>query len=86
LILLYKAVFTRGFVKEFDKLPKTIKEQVIKGLEKAVEDPYAGTRLQGKLEGLWRWRIGKYRVIYTIDEKLKNIVFLDTGLRKSIYE
>ena len=82
----YKSIFIRGFTKEFDKLPKTIKEQVVKGIEKAVEDPYAGTRLQGKLEGLWRWRIGKYRVIYTIDEKEKNIVFVDVGLRKSIYE
>jgi mRNA-degrading endonuclease RelE of RelBE toxin-antitoxin system len=52
LILLYKAVFTRGFVKEFDKLPKTIKEQVIKGLEKAVEDPYAGNKATGKIRRL----------------------------------
>ena len=82
----YKSVFTRGFTKEFDKLPKTIKEQVLKGLEKTVADPYRGTKLQGKLAGLWRWRVGKYRVIYTIDEKEKNIVFLDVGLRKSIYD
>jgi len=29
---------------------------------------------------------GKYRVIYLIDEKKKAIVFLDAGLRKTIYE
>ena len=84
--MLYNSVFTRGFTKEFDKLPKTIREQVVKGLEKTVEDPYAGTRLQGKLEGLWRLRVDKYRAIYTIDEKERSIVFLDVGLRKSIYE
>jgi mRNA interferase RelE/StbE len=82
----YKSVFTRGFSKQFDKLPKSIKEQVLKGLEKSATDPYAGTKLRGKLKGLWRWRIGKYRVIYAIDEKEKNIVFLDVGLRKSIYD
>jgi mRNA interferase RelE/StbE len=82
----YKSVFTHGFTKQFDKLPKSIKEQVVKGLEKTATDPYAGTRLQGKLKGLWRWRVGKYRVIYAIDEKEKNIVFLDVGLRKSIYK
>jgi mRNA interferase RelE/StbE len=59
---------------------------VLKVLEKAATEPYAGTRLRGKLEGLWRWRVGKYRVIYSIDEKEKNIVFLDVGLRKSIYD
>lgn len=82
----YKSVFTHGFTKEFDKLPKGIKEQILKALEKIVVNPYAGTKLRGKLEGLWRWRIGKYRVIYLIDEKEKTIVFLDAGLRKLIYD
>jgi len=82
----YKSVFTRGFTKEFSKLPKNTKEQILKALEKTVANPYAGTKLRGKLEGLWRCRAGKYRVIYTIDKKEKTIVFLDAGLRKSIYD
>jgi mRNA interferase RelE/StbE len=67
-------------------LPKTGKEQILKGLEKASVDPYAGTKLQGKLSGLWRWRMGKYRVIYEIHEAERKLVFLDLGLRKKIYE
>lgn len=82
----YKSVFTRGFTKEFNKLPKSTKEQILKALEKTVANPYAGTKLRGKLEGLWRCRAGKYRAIYTIDEEEKTIVFLDVGLRKSIYD
>ena len=82
----YTSAFTRGFTKEFDELPKSIKEQISKALEKTVENPYAGTKLRGRLEGLWRWRVGKYRIIYLIDEKKKAIVFLDVGLRKSIYD
>lgn len=82
----YKLIFSRSFTKQFDRLPKASKEQILKGLEKASSDPYAGTRLQGKLAGLWRWRMGKYRVIYQIDEKEGNLVFVDVGLRKTIYE
>lgn len=82
----YKSVFIRGFTKEFDRLPKNIKEQILKAIEKTVANPYSGTKLRGKLEGLWRWRAGKYRLIYLIDEKEKAIVFLDVGLRKSIYD
>lgn len=82
----YKSIFTRGFSKEFDKLPKSIREQILSALEKTVVNPYAGTKLRGKLEGLLRWRVGKYRVIYLINEKEKTIVFLDIGLRKSIYD
>lgn len=58
----------------------------MEALTKAAEAPYAGTKLRGKLEGLWRRRVGKYRVIYLINEKEKAIVFVDVGLRKSIYE
>jgi mRNA interferase RelE/StbE len=76
----------RNFTKQFDKLPETGKEQILKGLEKAAIDPYAGTRLQGKLAGLWRWRMGKYRVIYEIQDTEGKLVFLDVGLRKTIYE
>jgi mRNA interferase RelE/StbE len=49
-------------------------------------NPYTGKKLSGKLEGLWRYRAGKYRVIYMIDKSESAIVFLDVGLRKSIYE
>jgi mRNA interferase RelE/StbE len=82
----YRSIFTRNFTKEFDKLPKNVKVKILEALEKTTETPYARTKLRGKLEGLWRWRVGKYRVIYLIDEKEKAVVFLDVGLRKSIYE
>ena len=82
----YKFIFVRSFTKQFDKLPNDAKEQILKGLEKAASDPYAGLRLHGKLEGLWKWRAGKYRVIYLIDEKESNVVFLDVGIRRSVYK
>ena len=82
----YKSIFTRSFTREFDKLPRNVKERILEALGKAAETPYAGTKLRGKLEGLCRWRIGKYRVIYLIDDKEKAVVFLDVGLRKTIYE
>ena len=82
----YRSIFTRSFTKEFDKLPRNVKERILEALEKVAEAPYAGTKLQGKLEGLWRWRTGKYHTIYLIDEKEKAVVFLDVGLRKAIYK
>jgi len=82
----YKSIFTRSFSREFNRLPINTKERILEALEKAAEAPYAGTKLRGNLEGLWRWRIGKYRVIYSINEKEKAVVFLDVGLRKTIYE
>jgi mRNA interferase RelE/StbE len=82
----YKSVFTKTFTKEFERLPQNVKERIVKALEKVTESPFAGTMLRGKLGGLWRSRVGKYRVIYLIEEKQKTVVFLDVGLRKSIYD
>jgi len=73
-------------MREYKKLPSNIKGRILEAVEKTVANPYAGTKLRGTLEGLWRWRIGKYRVIYTINEREKTIVFVDLGLRKAIYE
>jgi mRNA interferase RelE/StbE len=79
-------IFAKSFTKEFDKLPRNVKGKILEALKKAAETPYAGTKLRGKLEGLWRWRVGKYRAVYLINEKEKAVAFLDVGLRKSIYE
>jgi mRNA interferase RelE/StbE len=48
-------------------------------------NPYIGIPLVGNLSGLWRVRVGKYRIIYEIDEKEKIVVFHDVDLRKRIY-
>ena len=51
----YNSVFPKSFKKEFRKLPTNVQEIVLKTLNKAADNPYAGKRLEGKLEGLWRF-------------------------------
>jgi mRNA interferase RelE/StbE len=50
------------------------------------ENPHLGLRLVGELAGYWKDRVGKYRIVYTIDETRKTIVLYDIDLRKRIYE
>jgi len=73
--LRYKAVFVKSFVREFKRIPDDVKERILEGV-----------RLRGRFKGLWRFRVGKYRLIYVIDEKNKRVVFVDVGLRKAIYK
>jgi len=86
LVVPYRLVFAKSFEKEFGKLPKDVQERILESLVKTAENPHSGTRLQGRLAGLWRCRVGKYRIIYLIEAKESSIVFLDVGLRKSIYD
>ena len=50
------------------------------------ENPYLGLKLVGDLAGFWKDRIGKYRLIYKIEENKKTIILYDIDLRKKIYE
>lgn len=84
--LSYRAALTRSFLREFRKLPKGAKNRITRAVDEIVVSPFLGIELRGELEGRRRWRVGKYRIIYMIDEKPRLVVFLDVGLRKAIYE
>ncbi|MFQ5761480.1 MAG: type II toxin-antitoxin system RelE/ParE family toxin [Candidatus Bathyarchaeia archaeon] len=82
---MYKAALAKNFLKELKKLPQDAKDRVLKSIDEIIANPFLGIKLRGELEGRWRWRVGKYRVIYTIDQTSRLVVFLDVGLRKVIY-
>jgi len=82
----YKAALTRNFLRELKKLPKNVKTRVLTAVDELIHNPFSGVRLRGELKGKWRLRVGKYRVIYRIDQTSQLVIFLDVGLRKKIYE
>lgn len=70
---------------------KALHPDVRKDIRRALGDLDAGQkrdtkRLTKQLDGFWRLRIGKYRVIYRTDPKTGEIIaeFLDT--RSSVYD
>jgi len=81
----YKARFSRIFLKKKGRLPGDVKLRVVEALREVLMNPHVGVALVGSLRGLWRVRVGKYRVIYEIDEKEKAVVFHDVDLRKRVY-
>lgn len=52
------------------------------------ENPYYGNnikKLKGKYVGLYRYRLGDYRLIYSIDENEKIVFMLHVAQRKDAY-
>jgi len=84
--LLYKAALTKNFLRELKKLPENVRKRVLTAVDELIRNPFLGVRLRGELKGKWRWRVGKYRIIYRIDQTSQLVIFLDVGLRKKIYE
>lgn len=82
----YTVIFLREFLKQFRHLPRDTKLRVRRRVTELAENPYLGIRLLGELAGYWKDRIGKYRIIYRIDETKKTIILYDIDLRKRVYE
>jgi len=83
---MYKLDFDKKALKFFKKLDKFSQERIGKKLENLKLNPQLGESLIGNLSGLWKLRIGKYRVIYKIVENKLLILVLDLGHRKNIYD
>ena len=81
--------FVPAAAKELKKLGKTEAARIITTLEKRIavlDDPRSlGSALTGELGGLWRWRIGDYRVIARIEDERITILVLRIGHRREVY-
>jgi len=81
----FKAVFSETFLKRFKKLPGNIKQHVRRSVKDILKNPKSCTLLVGDLSGLWRKKVGKYRIIYEVDWDNRVVFFHDVGPRKTIY-
>ena len=68
------------------RLHPQVKTKIRNALEEIETNPDAGKPLRERLEGLWSYRVSRYRIVYEIQrsEILVNVVDIDE--RKIIYE
>ena len=79
----YKLQISKKTLAILSKLDKSHKEQVTKIFDKIIKDPFSFKPLKYELKGFYRARIGKYRIIFRIDE---DIVFIEViEHRKNVY-
>ncbi len=72
-------------LKAIDKPTKQRIESFIDQLTLTTNPRGTGKALQGGLKGLWRYRVGDYRLICQIKDKEVIILVLDIDHRKDIY-
>ena len=75
--------------KELGKLDRHVAARIIRTLEQRVatlDDPRSlGTALVGEMGGLWRWRIGDYRVVARIEDARITILIVRIAHRREVY-
>jgi mRNA interferase RelE/StbE len=87
--LTWKVEFDDRALKELRKLDPQIQRQILLFLRQRVATPdnpkRFGKPLSGDRLGLWRYRIGSYRLICRIEEDRVVVLVLGVGHRKDVY-
>ncbi|MCR1795927.1 type II toxin-antitoxin system RelE/ParE family toxin [Leptospira sp. WS58.C1] len=72
--------------RQFSHLQKKLTDYVYPILKK---NPFFGPnikKLKGEFDGLYRYRIGKYRLFYLIKDNELLVIFVDVDQRKDSYK
>ncbi len=63
-----------------------LKRSVRQAVRALCADPTCGEPLQKELEGYWKYRVRRFRIVYTIDRPDRIIRIVAVGPRRTIYE
>jgi mRNA interferase RelE/StbE len=87
--LAWKIEITRSAEKQINKLDRIAQQAIINFLRKRIEpadNPRQwGKPLRGEKRGLWRYRVGDYRIICDIQHETITILVLAIAHRKHVY-
>jgi len=85
----YKLEFTEDTLKQLKKLDKhqarLITQWLYINVDGADDSRQKGKGLIANLSGLWRYRIGQYRVICKIEDDRLVVLALNVGHRREVY-
>lgn len=85
---LYKIELAKDAEKEYRRLCKTDRalfDRIRNALYFIATDPTQGKPLKFSLKGVWSYRVGMYRILYTIERQRLVVYVIDMGHRREIY-
>lgn len=63
-----------------------LKRSIKAAVRAIATDPGCGVPLLRELDGLWKYRVRRFRIVYAIDRKTRVIRLLAVGHRRDVYE
>jgi mRNA interferase RelE/StbE len=87
----FEVRYVEQAIKDLEKLERKVAQRIYKKIDSYVSspDPLAHAKsLSGKLKGLYRFRVGDYRVIFEVaeDGSISILTILVVAHRKDIYK
>jgi mRNA interferase RelE/StbE len=82
----YALTFRPAALRALRKLDRQIAERIKAATEALQDDPRPpGAKMLTGSHGLWRIRIGDYRVVYTVDDQQRLVRVAAAGHRRDVY-
>ena len=85
----WRVEINRSAEKQIQKLSRTAQESIVRFLRERVQtadNPRQwGKPLHGDKGGLWRYRVGDYRLICDIQDERVTVLVVSVGHRKDVY-
>ena len=81
----YSLKIKASAVKSLRRVPTAERLRLIEAIDRLATEPTAGGVLKGEFRGLRRLRVGRYRIVYEVDEGELTILVIRIGHRKDVY-
>ncbi|HBL52138.1 MAG: hypothetical protein A3D24_05025 [Candidatus Blackburnbacteria bacterium RIFCSPHIGHO2_02_FULL_39_13] len=82
---MYKLLISSKANREIRKISRLHKEAIINALYELKQNPLEGKPLTKELTGRLSYRVGFYRIIYTVNRKDQIVRIVTAGHRATIY-
>ncbi len=85
--MVYEVVLHKKVEKEIEDLDKRVAARIILRLRDMEKDPRRGAKhLTGEYYCYWRQRVGKYRIVYSINEESRRVEVVYIWTRGEAYK
>ncbi len=81
----YTLAITRSARKEIERLDGRVRRRVVDAIDEILDDPYRQgvKRLSGG--AAFRYRVGNYRIVYTVDGRRVTVTVIRVRHRSKVY-
>ncbi len=81
----YQVIIPKSVRKELDRLPDDVTQKILNRLTGLETNPRPADVKKLKGRDAWRIRVGDYRVIYEIHDRILQVIVITVGHRREIY-
>ena len=83
----FRVRFKASAEKEFFRLPESVSDRIFPRIKALATDPRpTGCKKLIGAKDTWRIRIGDYRVVYTIDDEIRQVEVTRIAHRREVYQ